>query len=248
MLPRVVILLVAITIISLSGCATYNATPAPMPEVEKMPIRYTLGRVMLGADPFLEEARQRAMFDSNFSGAGVLAIQLLVANEGEGKVRVRRTDIALELPDGSVLQQAEKTVVVYVAGGEIPKLAPNPLAAPLVVAPAIGIPAGPLAGAVAAVSLAQLAELIAANARLGAMLENIRRKEFQDATLSIGESNHGFVYFFLPAGTERATLAIPVWDTEEATITVGRLLLSNLATIGEQPKNPSGSEATEQQK
>lgn len=94
------------SLIPLTGCASYTPSSAPIPKGADMLAWHSEGGLGVGADPYVDLEEQEAVFDVNLMAGGVLAINLLVQNDSDRQLLVRRTDILLVLPDGTQLRPA----------------------------------------------------------------------------------------------------------------------------------------------
>jgi hypothetical protein len=200
-------------LVFITGCASYKPSSAPVPEIGTMPACRTEGTITVGADPYVQPDRLKAVFDADLNKVGVLPIQVLVRNTGDRSVLVQKAFMLLVLPDGRQLCSAGATAVVAKLEKPSSHFWPTFF---------LGIP-----GAVGA----QAAD---DKARANRMAD-YRSKEFQDVTLGKDQFMHGFVYFIPPVGAEpftEATLTVPVVDAAEATRFIVRLPLSGLRVKG----------------
>jgi len=94
------------SLIPLTGCASYTPSSAPIPKGADMLAWHAEGGLAVGADPYVDLGEQEAVFDVNLMAGGVLAINILVQNDSDRQLLVRRTDIVLVLPDGTQLRPA----------------------------------------------------------------------------------------------------------------------------------------------
>ena len=199
---RTVALCLSISVmVSFSGCASYTQSAAPIPKAGAMPA-WQVGDVMaVGADPYMQNDRQRAVFDKALNDVGVLPIQVLVQNRSERRLRVEPYKITLTLPDGS----ESSPVTAYAVAS---RFAPHYGRGADYAAAAFG-----LIGAVVALSAASAAEK-ASTARTA----DYASKELKETILGKDESVHGFVFFMLSPGTQtlvEATLKVLVLDADD---------------------------------
>jgi len=200
-------------LVALSGCASYTPSSAPIPKAGSMPGWVTEGAVAIGADPHVQADRQKAVFDADLGEAGVLPVQVLVQNRGDRGLLVRRSDIALVLPDARMLSPAGASAVAA-------KLE------------SIG---GVVGASIAFGMIGFLAASSAEDKARAARQTDFRSKELQDVTLGKEESVHGFVFFIPPQGTpafDEATLTVRVVDVEDGSSVVVRLPLRGLGSKG----------------
>lgn len=207
---RLTVVVPLVLVIS-GGCASYEATLAPIPKAETMPARIVEGPVSVSADPFVEEERQTAVFHGDMDDKGVLPIQVVVQNQGERPLLIRGSDMLLVLENGTQISSSGVTAVADKFQdadnrGQIPASL------------AFGI-----IGAVVSQSATGEAK---ANRRA-----DYKSKRFPDVTLGKNESAHGFSYFILPVGTPaftKATLRVYCVDVESAKGLVVNLPVSGL--------------------
>lgn len=230
-----ILALYTLGVVTFVGCASYTASPAPIPIAGAMPAWQTVGSVAIGADPYVQQYRQALTFNANFNRAGVLAIQVFVKNEGSHRLLVQRSEIALVLPSGNSIRPARKTAVVdLVASAAVYPPVYVPAPPPRVTGPGQGPGTewshlGSVSGA--AFSMV-FSETTAKNKNRAGRLADYRRKELKDVTLGKSEAVYGFVYFIPPPETgtiiTEATLTVTVVDLDEATRFVVRLPLTEL--------------------
>ncbi len=197
-------------LMSVSGCASYTPTSAPLAKgAGAMPACSTEGPLTMGADPFVKPERQKETFGGNVGAAGVLPIQVFFQYNGEKRVFLRPSEMVLVLPDGSQLSPASSSAAaarMESVGG--------------VVVAAIGFG---LVGALVASSVEEKAR--------AARHEDYRRKELRETSLGKGDSVSGFVYFIPPATVgpfNTATLKTQSFDMEDASCTNLEVTLKDL--------------------
>jgi hypothetical protein len=161
-----------------------------------MPAWRSQGPVAIGADPYVDLERQKAIFGGNLNKAEVFAIQLFVINQGDNELMVRASEITLILPGEIEITQAGATAAAerMEAKGEV-------VAATI----CCGIPGF-------------LVAADAADKRRHARSEDFRQKEFRQVSLEPGDSSHGFLYFIPPEYIEpfsSAVLKVMFWDIVE---------------------------------
>jgi hypothetical protein len=180
-----------------------------------MPISKTAGGVSVGADPYVQPDRQKAVFDGDLSEAGVLPIQIWLENQGERRVLVRRSDLMLVLPDGQQLSAAGASI----AASRMESIG--------------GVVGATVAFGIVGYLAASSAE---EKARISRQVD-FRNKELREGALGKGESIHGFVFFIPLAGTaafNQATLMLKVVDIEEGKSAPVSVPLVNLNFKGTQ--------------
>lgn len=196
-------------LLGIAGCASYNPSSMPLPGIDSMAVVRAEGPVTIGLDPFVQGERQKKVFGGFLGEAGVIPVQILVENAGNGRVQVKSSDIVLVLPGGTRINQTGARA----ASAKMSSCAG-------MVAAAVGF------GAVGAI-VASSAEEKARAARL----EDYQRKEFQDPVLGQGDSANGFLYFIPPAGSpdfSSAVLQVRVKNLEDATSSIVEMNLAGL--------------------
>ncbi len=202
------------SLIPLTGCASYTPSSAPIPTGADMLAWHAEGGLGVGADPYVDLEEQEAVFDVNLMAGGVLAVNILVQNDSDRQLLVRRTDIVLVLPDGTQLRPAGASQAASKMESGV----------------------GGVIGAAVAFGIIGL--LVAQSARDKADTArhtDYMSKEFKDATLGKGESAYGFVYFIPPLGTpsfNEGTLKVRWVDTKEGTSTAIPVALTGLGYGG----------------
>jgi hypothetical protein len=183
-------LALALSFLMVSGCSTYSYSgrPVTVPKIETMPSWRTEGPITVGVDPYIQTDRQKEVFDDDLEKAGVLPIYLLVKNRGEKNLSLRRSDIALELPDGSQISSVQSETVLRMLGRW-------PTSGSSGGAPFLG---RELPAAIALLPLAIPLALADSRAR-EARTADYTEKEFKDAVLRKNVSAHGFVYLTTPS-------------------------------------------------
>ncbi|MBI2161195.1 MAG: hypothetical protein HYU25_12625 [Candidatus Rokubacteria bacterium] len=219
MIARRALALVLAMSLALSGCASYTAGAALVPKQEAMPAWASAGVLGVGADPYVTKERVKSVFDGDLVEEGVLAIQVLVRNNGERRALVRSSDITLALPGGSQIGSAGATAVAArfeqgvgdVVGWGI----------------AFGV-------------IGMLAASANKDSVRSARLADYRSKELAEAFLGPGESAHGFVFFIPPQGTpafSEAVLTVHFVDVKDGSREVVRLPLRSLEFKGTKAKD-----------
>jgi hypothetical protein len=136
--------------------------------------------------PLYQLDRQREVFDDDLEKQKILPIYLLTKNSGERPLSLRRSDITLELPNGSRIIPIQTETVLQWLGWS-----------------SGGGGGGPVYGreVIAAIALLPLTLPFAvANSRGSearkARIADYMEKGFKDVKLNRGDSMHGFVYFW----------------------------------------------------
>lgn len=196
----------------LAGCPSHTVLEAPAPRLEAMPYAAAEGAVQLGADPYVQPGRVKAVFGEDLAAAEVIPVQVVVRNGGEGLVRVEEKNFKLSLPGDEVVAPR--------AGSEVAALFGSGLGAWSHASTGIGLAGrfgGPIGGLVAGVVGALVGGSVR-GAEKDALEERQRdyiRKEFKSVSLAKNESTRGFLFFSPPAGTaafDEATLILDVYE------------------------------------
>lgn len=217
-------------LVAFSGCASHTPSSMPVPKAGAMLAWRTEGSVAIGADPYVEKDRQKAIFDGDLAAAGVLPILVLIRNEGSRVRFVRASTITLTLPDGGELGPVGTTAVVAKMES------------------AAGVIGSTIAFGIIGALVAGGAQDKARASRLA----DYQSKQLQTVKLRKGESTHGFVYFIPPPGTAfftEATLAVKVVDVEDFASFAVRLPLSGLdfKEVPVEPEQGPTSTVTDEQ-
>ncbi|MFQ5579074.1 MAG: hypothetical protein ACE5FZ_00540 [Nitrospiria bacterium] len=188
---------------ALSGCASYKATQAPMPEPGNMMAWKTEQKVDVGVNPYISPKDQKQFFGANIKDKGILAIQVYLKNNGKRVMLARPSDMLLKLPQGKELTSARTSEVVS-------KLQKS----------------GSFWGTFFFGFIGMMAAESSNDRANASMLSDFRNKEFHEVRLKNDDSTHGFIYFVIPeqhSDDPDATLLVRVVDAEEATSIVIKL-------------------------
>jgi len=203
-----------------ASCASYTPQSVAKPTVGAAAYSGEEQGLFVGVTPYVEGEKTKKIFDADLKQARVLALQVVVGNNGPRLLAVRKSDFILRLPDG-------KEHVPVPAANVVTRMESI----------------GGVVGATIAFGLIGL--LVASSAKSQAdsnRRTDFQSKEFQDATLPPQESAHGFLYFIIPddvrelkdttmvargldvAGAAPITVMIPlgnlgVWQVQEASPT-----------------------------
>lgn len=159
-----------------TGCV-YSPTVNPMPTIETVPVAKSEQSAAVGADPFVQRERQKAVFNAELGEVGVLPIQVFVRNDGDRTLWVRPSDITLTLPDGNEIHSSRAAAISALKDPD----------SAYIIGPLLLF--GPVLAIVASSSIEE-----ARSARL----KDFQSKEFPDTVLNKNESAHGFVFFVPP--------------------------------------------------
>ncbi len=179
-MSRSMVALALALLLLLQGCASYTPKDAAVPKPAVMPAWVRDGVVAVGADPYLQRERQKAVFDGDMSEEGILPVQVFLLNEGPRRLLVRGSDMTLVFPDGRQVASAGATAVAtrFDQGmGEV-------------IGWGIGF------GIIGVLAASANKETVRT-----ARLSDYRSKELAEVFLDPGQSAHGFVFFIPPIGT-----------------------------------------------
>ena len=201
-------------VFSSAGCIAYKTSSIAPPTPGAMPAWLTHGSISIGADPYTDPERQKAAFDADFGEERILAIQVFAQNGGDASVILRRSDVALVLPDGRRFAPAPADMV-----------AARLHSAGKVLALTLGF------GVVGAVAGTQAASTEHQSRRTDYVWKELPA----ESRLLKDQSRHGFVYFMPPRGTPpfaEATLMVRLIDPQQRTVIPVSLTLTGLGFRG----------------
>ncbi len=216
---RAVALLVCISLL-VTGCASYTTTTMAVPGVAEMRAQKAESDVFVGADPFVQAERQKAVFDADLGGEDVIPVRVLVRNDSGRRLLVRPSSMTLALPDGAQIPSAGATAVAAKLDQGVGEV---------------------IGWGIAFGIIGMLAASANKDSVRAARLQDYRSKELPEVSLAKGESAHGFVFFIPPRGTKPfsgAALSVRFVDVAEGTSFDVRLPLSGLGFKGV----PAGAE------
>lgn len=216
---RAVALLVCASIL-VSGCASYTTTTLAVPGSGEMRAQKAESDVLVGADPYVQVERQKAVFDADLGGEDVIPVRLLVRNDSARRLLVRPSSMTLALPDGAQIPSAGATAVAAKLDQGVGEV---------------------IGWGIAFGIIGMLAASANKDSVRAARLQDYRSKELPEVSLAKGESAHGFVFFIPPRGTNpfgEATLSVRFVDVAEGTSFDLRVPLTGLGFKG----IPAGAE------
>ncbi len=155
--------------------------------------------VGVGVNPYVNSKKSTETFGADLKEAGILALQVIVANQGQRRLAVRKSDFLLRLP---VNREYIPAPITSVASRLESSAGVN----------GWGIGFG-LLGLLDAFSQQENAD--------SARRADLRNKEFRDTTLAPQEEVHGFLFFLIPANVQHlknAVLVVRVIDVADATV------------------------------
>ena len=202
------------------SCASYTAKSVAIPAIESAAVSREEQGLRVGVNPYVEAEKSKKIFDADLKQARILALEVLVSNNGLRRLAVRKGDFILRLPAGkeyTPARAADVTTRLESFGGVV-------------------------GWTIAFGLVGLLASSIAKNSADTARRADFGSKEFQDATLFSGEAAHGFLFYLIPddvrelrnaslvaraiddVDTARISVEIPlgdlgVWQVRESTTT-----------------------------
>lgn len=198
----------------LTGCASYTTTTLAVPGAAEMRAQKAEADVLVGADPYVEPERQKAIFDAPLGEEGVIPVRLLVRNDGTRRLLVRPSSMTLALGDGARIPSAGATAAAARLDQGVGEV---------------------IGWGIAFGVIGMMAASANKDSVRAARLQDYRSKEMPEVSLAKGESAHGFVFFIPPRGSgpiDEATLGIRFVDIAEGTSFDVRLPLSGLGFKG----------------
>lgn len=159
-----------------TACASYTAKSLAIPAIESASVSREERSLRVGVNPYVEAEKSKQLFDANLKEARILALEVLVRNNGQRRLAVRKSDFILRLPVGkeyTPAHAADVTTRLESIGGVV--------------------------GWTIAFGLVGLvASSMAKNSADTARRADFGSKEFRDATLFPGEAAHGFLFYLIP--------------------------------------------------
>jgi len=182
-----------------TSCAFYTPQSVPKPRVKSMAVSRWVDWVSVGVNPYVNSKKSTETFGADLKEAGILALQVIVANQGQRRLAVRKSDFLLRLP---VNREYIPAPITSVASRLESSAGVN----------GWGIGFG-LIGLLDVFSQQEKAD--------SARRADLRNKEFRDTTLAPQEEVHGFLFFLIPADVQQlknAALVVRVIDVADATV------------------------------
>ena len=184
------------------SCASYTAKTVAIPAIESAAVTREEQGLRVGVNPYMEAEKSKKIFDADLTQARILALEVLVSNNGLRRLAVRKSDFILRLPAGkeyTPAHAADVTTRLESFGGVV-------------------------GWTIAFGLVGLLASSIAKNSADTARRADFGSKEFQDATLFSGEAAHGFLFFLIPDDVRElknaSLVARPIDDADAARISV----------------------------
>src|SRR5215472_9701838 len=91
--------LLLVVIVFGTACASYKGRAMSAPTPDAMPGWRVDGDVGVGADVYAPGQHQKAAFDADLAKDGILAVHVLVENQGSRRLTVRPSEMTLTLAD-----------------------------------------------------------------------------------------------------------------------------------------------------
>jgi len=196
-----------------TACASYKGRTMSAPTAGAMPGWRVDGDVGVGADVYAAGQRQKAAFDADLSKDAILAVHVLVENQGARRLTVRPSEMILTLADNRQIASTPSSLVAAKVGED-----------DNVIGFALGFG---LIGYLAASSAEERAR--------ADRVRDYRDKEFPEVTLTPRRSAHGVVFFVPPPATpafDTATLTIKAIDADDASSRSIGVPLTGLGFLG----------------
>lgn len=188
----------------LTSCASYTPQPMPLLRLEGAAASTEASGVALGATLFLDAARSTQIFGEDLTRKGVLAVQVVVRNQGQDRLAIGRESFVLRLAEGAVQSPASAMQVAERLERDVAVLGWT-----------LGF--GLTGHYVSSVSQGQHTEANAARAG------DLQRKEFPGRILGPRESAQGFLFFLVPekvTAPAGAVLSVTAERSAGAAVTV----------------------------
>jgi hypothetical protein len=89
-----------------SGTFDYTPKTVPIPAMESAAVSREDQGLQVGVTPYVEAEKTRQIFDADLKKARILALQVLVRNNGQRRMTLRTDDFILHLPAGKAYTRA----------------------------------------------------------------------------------------------------------------------------------------------
>jgi hypothetical protein len=167
------------TLVVLASCASYKPVSAPVPVPANLQWSEPVGGYKAGAEALTQAHEQERYFDGDLGRAGVIPIQVVIRNTDGAPALVRRSDMALVLPDGRAIAPSSAQMAASEVGED-----------------------GSVVGATLMFGIfGLLAAASAEDDARAARTSDYRYIQLKDTTLGAGRSAQGIVFFIVPVGT-----------------------------------------------
>jgi len=158
------------------SCASYTPQTVALLRIQYATVSEVKHNVGIGVSPHLDRARNKEIFDADLKRAGILPLQIVVRNDRQSRITVRKDDFVLRLPRGEEYPPAPSENVAS-------RLESN---------------ASVLGWTVAFGAIGFLAASTQTGEADNDRRADLRNKQLQDTTLSFQESARGFLFYLLP--------------------------------------------------
>ena len=88
------------------GAFDYTPKTVPIPAMESAVVSREDQGLLVGVTPYVEAEKTRQIFDADLKKARILALQVLVRNNGQRRMTLRTDDFILHLPAGKAYMRA----------------------------------------------------------------------------------------------------------------------------------------------
>lgn len=88
------------------GAFDYTPKTVPIPAMESAAVSREVQGLQVGVTPYVEAEKTRQIFDADLKKARILALQVLVRNNGQRRMTLRTDDFILHLPAGKAYTRA----------------------------------------------------------------------------------------------------------------------------------------------
>ncbi len=177
------------------SCASYTAKSLARPAIESSAASREEQGLRVGVTPYVEAEKTKQIFDADLRQARILALEVVVNNNGPRRLTVRKSDFLLRLPAGKEYTpaRAEDVATRLESFG--------------------GVVGWTLAFGLVGLLASSVAKSKADTARRA----DFGGKGFQDAALFSGEAAHGFLFFLIPDDVrELRNASLVVKGTDDA--------------------------------
>ena len=89
-----------------SGAFDYTPKTVPIPAMESAAVSREDQGLQVGVTPYVEAEKTRRIFDADLKKARILALQVLVRNNGQRRMTLRTDDFILHIPAGKAYTRA----------------------------------------------------------------------------------------------------------------------------------------------
>lgn len=185
---RVLITMLVLTCLTVS-CAPYIPQPATLLRIQTAAVSAEKQGLAIGVTPYLDTERNKQVFGADLKEAGILPLQVVVRNNSECPLTIRKSDFTLGLPGKSDYAPAPVTTVT----DQLESYESS-------------------AGVVGSTILFGLAGYLLSSTERDKANEarkaDLRSKEIQDVSLGPQQSINGFLFFLIPDDVQEIKEAV----------------------------------------